>query len=145
MVINCFYWAHFSKKCISTFKASPGWCTRFMNRNSLTLRERTKIFPIIFGHLFFTSTYTRVSNFGQHLSSEITIRLIRGATYTRVYTVYIIFEFFQSKWKRQKVVIIIHNTLAYHKISHLGLKIFQCSPKFYKYWKNEMVHSLMYF
>ena len=28
---------------ISTFKASPGWCSRFMNRNSLTLRQRTKI------------------------------------------------------------------------------------------------------
>ena len=28
---------------ISTFQASPGWCTRFMNWNSLTLRQRTKI------------------------------------------------------------------------------------------------------
>ena len=28
---------------ISSFKASAGWCSRFMNRNSLTLRQRTKI------------------------------------------------------------------------------------------------------
>ena len=33
------------------------------------------------------STYTRVSNFGQNSSFRMTVRLIRGATYTRVYTV----------------------------------------------------------
>ena len=32
-------------------------------------------------------TYTRVSNFGQNLSYKMTVRLIRGVTYTRVYTV----------------------------------------------------------
>ena len=36
---------------------------------------------------FFTSTYTQVSNFGQHLSCEITIWLICGVTYMWVYTV----------------------------------------------------------
>jgi hypothetical protein len=32
------------------------------------------------------STYTRVSNFGQNMNSKMTLRLIRGSTYTRVYT-----------------------------------------------------------
>ena len=36
---------------------------------------------------FFDSIYTRVSNLGQILSSKEAIRLIRGATYARVYTV----------------------------------------------------------
>ena len=36
---------------------------------------------------FFDSTYTQVSKLGQILSSKEAIRLIRGATYTRVYTV----------------------------------------------------------
>ncbi len=38
--------------------------------------------------LFNHSTYTRVFNFGQNIESKMTIRLIRGSTYTRVYTVY---------------------------------------------------------
>ena len=46
-------------------------------------------------HKFFlilNSTYTQVSNFGKDLSSKMTIRLIRGATYTRVYTVIIVYD-----------------------------------------------------
>ena len=34
-----------------------------------------------------TSTYTRVSNFEQNIDNFLEIRLIRGSTYTRVYTV----------------------------------------------------------
>jgi hypothetical protein len=40
-----------------------------------------------FRHHFITSTYTRVSNFGPKSTSNLLVRLIRGSTYTRVYTV----------------------------------------------------------
>ncbi len=36
---------------------------------------------------FIYSTYMRVSNFGQIFNSKKSLRLIRGSTYTRVYTV----------------------------------------------------------
>ncbi len=42
---------------------------------------------------FTHSTYTRVSNFGLNIEPKLAIRLIRGSTYTRVYTV---------SWKRLK-------------------------------------------
>jgi len=35
----------------------------------------------------------RVSNFGQNKASKMALRLIRGSTYTRVYTVIKIFKF----------------------------------------------------
>jgi hypothetical protein len=34
----------------------------------------------------------RVSNFGQNIDPKMTIRLIRGSTYTRVYTVYVNYQ-----------------------------------------------------
>jgi hypothetical protein len=40
--------------------------------------------------LFSHSTYMRVFNFGQNIDSKMIIRLIRGSTYTRVYTVMIL-------------------------------------------------------
>ena len=42
----------------------------------------------ILNQSYFTSTYTRVLNFGLNLRLKMTIRLIRGATYTREYTVH---------------------------------------------------------
>jgi hypothetical protein len=36
---------------------------------------------------FLTSTYTWIFNFGHKIVSKLAIRLIRGSTYTRVYTV----------------------------------------------------------
>ena len=33
----------YSSGKLATFKASAGWCTRFMNRHALCLRQRTKI------------------------------------------------------------------------------------------------------
>ena len=36
----------------------------------------------------FTSTYKRVSNFGQHFHSKLSLQLKRGSTYMRVYTVH---------------------------------------------------------
>jgi hypothetical protein len=40
-----------------------------------------------FGSILFNSTYMRVNNFGLFFGFKNIIRLIRGSTYTRVYTV----------------------------------------------------------
>jgi hypothetical protein len=44
-------------------------------------------------------TYTRVSNFRQNVDSKISLRLIRGSTYTRVYTKLL----YQAQWIRSPV------------------------------------------
>jgi hypothetical protein len=43
--------------------------------------------PLVLTVTTIHSTYTRVFNLGQNIESKMMIRLIRGSTYTRVYTV----------------------------------------------------------
>ncbi len=51
-------------------------------------------FKSLLGHL----TYMRVSNFGQNIDPKMTIWLICGSTYTRVYTVHSLYD-----WRVYKI------------------------------------------